>query len=513
MHIDHHGARDGVTGSCHQLHLDAAHSLLIDCGLFQGAETSADGQSDAERLSIGFDISTVKALVATHVHIDHVGRIPYLLAAGFKGPILCSEPSAQLLPLVLEDAFRLGISRDAEQLQRYLKVLSKRIIALPYNTWFSLLDSPEQNVRLRLQRAGHILGSAYVEVERHDRQTGQQQRVVFSGDLGAPHAPLLPAPKPPYGADILVLESTYGDRNHEPRHNRRQRLQAMLEKALADNGTVLIPAFSIGRTQELLYELEDIIHNQLPQRAGPTSNSPLHQREGLTSNPPLPPGEGPGVRASKPAQNPKGHTEWPALPIILDSPLASRFTAAYQNLQPFWAKEALQRVRQGRQPLNYANLITVDSHTDHLKMVEHLAKTARPAIVIAASGMCAGGRIVNYLKAMLGDKRHNVLFVGYQAKGTPGQLIQQHGPRNGYVELDGERIQISAGIDSIGGYSAHADQRGLLNFASGMRKPPQQIRIVHGEPQAKRQLAKALQSRFAEKGRAVDIWISGEQER
>ena len=484
MHIDHHGARDGVTGSCHQLHLDAAHSLLIDCGLFQGAETSADGQSDAERLSIGFDIRTVKALVATHVHIDHVGRIPYLLAAGFKGPILCSEPSAQLLPLVLEDAFRLGISRDAEQLQRYLKVLSKRIIALPYNTWFSLLDTPEQQVRLRLQRAGHILGSAYVEVERQDRQTGQQQRVVFSGDLGAPHAPLLPAPKPPYAADILVLESTYGDRNHEPRHNRRQRLQAMLEKALADNGTVLIPAFSIGRTQELLYELEDII-----QRMGKAS-SPAREK----------------LSAGKPV-------DWPALPIILDSPLASRFTAAYQNLQPFWDKEALQRVRQGRQPLNYANLITVDSHTDHLKMVEHLAKTARPAIVIAASGMCAGGRIVNYLKAMLGDKRHNVLFVGYQAKGTPGQIIQQHGPRNGYVELDGERIQIAAGIDSIGGYSAHADQRGLLNFASGMRKPPQQIRIVHGEPQAKRQLAKALQCRFADKGQAVDIWISGKQQR
>lgn len=474
MQILHHGARDGVTGSCHQLIIDAQHSLLIDCGLFQGAETSADGRGDAERLAIDFDIASVKALIATHVHIDHVGRIPQLLAAGFKGPILCSEPSARLLPLVLEDAFQLGIGRDARQVERYLKLIEQRIVALPYKHWFTLLDSSHRRVRIRLQRAGHILGSAYVECEIHERSSGEKTRVLFSGDLGAPYAPLLPAPKAPYGADILVLESTYGDRNHEPRANRRQRLQAVVEKALADQGTVLIPAFSIGRTQELLYELEDIIHRmRLKGEASPAS----------TANP------------------------WPALPIILDSPLASRFTEVYRQLQPFWDNEAQKRLQQGRSPLQFANLLTVDSHAQHLAMVRHLQQSGRPAIVIAASGMCAGGRIVDYLKALLGDKRHNVLFVGYQAKGTSGQVIQQYGPRGGYVDLDGERISIRAGIETLGGYSAHADQQGLLNFATRMRHWPKDIRLVHGEEKAKRELAEALRQRYQAKGKALQLTL------
>ena len=451
MRILHHGARDGVTGSCHQLVADDAHSLLIDCGLFQGAEVSADGQASAARPDIDFDISTVRALVATHVHIDHVGRIPYLLAAGFKGPILCSEPSARLLPIVLEDAFRLGITRDGRALERYLKLVEQRLIALPYKHWFTLVDTPRTRLRIRLQRAGHILGSAYVECDLDDRLRGENTRVVFSGDLGASHTPLLPAPKPPYRADILVLESTYGDRLHDDRRTRRQRLQAAIERALRDRGSVLIPAFSIGRTQELLYELEDIVHRV------------------TAGHRPQPSAEG----------------DWPALPILLDSPLASRFTEAYRDLQPFWDAEARQRLKRGRDPLAFANLVTVDSHDQHLAMVRHLAETARPAIVIAASGMCAGGRILDYLKAMLGDPRHNVLFVGYQAKGTPGQAIQQYGPRGGYVDLDGERVTIRAGIETMGGYSAHADQAGLIRFVTGIRKRPREVRLVHGEEGAR----------------------------
>lgn len=194
--ILHHGAKDGVTGSCHQLLMDDEHSLLIDCGLFQGAETSGEGKSAADHLAIEFPLDTIKALVATHVHIDHVGRIPYLLAAGFEGPILCSEPSAKLLPVVLEDGFKLGFSRDQKQVERYIKLVEQRIIALPYKAWFNLHESERLTCRIRLQRAGHILGSAYVEIDVHYPKTGEKKRIVFSGDLGAPHAPLLPAPKP-----------------------------------------------------------------------------------------------------------------------------------------------------------------------------------------------------------------------------------------------------------------------------------------------------------------------------
>ena len=486
--IEHHGAKDGVTGSCHQLHMNASTSVLIDCGLFQGNDASLPSGAGEDQLVIEFPLDMIKALIVTHVHIDHVGRIPYLLAAGFEGPILCSEPSAKLLPIVLEDAFKLGISRDHAQIERYIERIEKRLISLPYEQWFTLFDSDELVARVRLQRAGHILGSAYVEIDLAYPQTGQGKRVVFSGDLGAPHAPFLMPPESPERADILVLESTYGDRLHEDRQSRRQRLEAVVEQALQDQGTVLIPAFSIGRTQELLYELEDIIQSQQSAKPDPVGASSL---------------------ANHAATLMAGEANWPELPIILDSPLASRFTAAYRELKPFWNQEARERVHSGRRPLAFEHLITIDSHGDHQRIVNHLTQTARPAIVIAGGGMCSGGRIVNYLKAMLSDKRHNVLFVGYQAKGTPGHAIQTYGPKGGYVDLDGERIDIRCGITSIGGYSAHADQKGLVGFVTGMQEWPSEIRVVHGEEGAKGVLASALLKHYGE--RPVDIWTKSEQ--
>lgn len=528
--IEHHGAKDGVTGSCHQLRMNAATSLLIDCGLFQGNDASIPDEPGSDRLAIEFPLDTIKALVVTHVHIDHVGRIPYLLAAGFEGPILCSEPSAKLLPIVLEDAFKLSFSRDHAQVEKYIRLVEQRIIALPYQHWFTLDDSDGLLARIRLQRAGHILGSAYVEIDLSYPQTGEGKRVVFSGDLGAPHAPFLMPPESPERADILVLESTYGDRLHENRSTRRQRLEAVIEQALEDQGTVLIPAFSIGRTQELLYELEDIIQSKqrtaadlshLPsgERArvrgdacdeGPATSDmlplPTGERVGVrgaaspeaasdSDQPSLPSGERAGVRgkgASVNAAEPGTEPNWPELPIILDSPLASRFTEAYRNLKPYWNQEARERIQSGRRPLAFEQLVTIDSHSDHQSVVNYLAQTARPAIVIAGGGMCSGGRIVNYLKAMLGDKRHNVLFVGYQAKGTPGHEIQTYGPKGGYVYLDGERIDVHAGIASIGGYSAHADQKGLVEFVTGMQEWPTEIRVVHGEEKAKMALTEML---------------------
>ncbi|MEW6312195.1 MAG: MBL fold metallo-hydrolase [Pseudomonadota bacterium] len=466
----HHGAREGVTGSCHQLWMDEDSSVLIDCGQFQGADAPDD-----DELALDFAIDGIKALIITHVHIDHVGRIPNLLAAGFEGPILCSEPSARLLPIVLEDAFRLTISRDQAYLERYLKIVEQRIIALPYDHWFSLHDTDTAVCKVRLQPAGHVLGSAYVEF---DLQTPARdsRRIVFSGDLGAPHSPILPDLAPPERADLLVLESTYGDRRHEDRAHRRERLQAAIERALADQGSVLIPSFSIGRTQELLYELEEILfeHSQSDDDSGSSSNDPV---------------------------------DWPELPIILDSPLASRFTRTYKDLQVFWDDDARRRLEEGRKPLSFRQLVTVDSHDEHLRVVEHLAATARPAIVIAGNGMCSGGRIVNYLKAMLGDPRHHVLFVGYQGKGTPGRDIQTYGPEGGYVDLEGERIDICASIDTVGGYSAHADQADLVGFVTRMKQWPSEIRLIHGEPQAKQRLAELLRARYREAGQPGEVTI------
>ncbi|MCJ0973050.1 MBL fold metallo-hydrolase [Pseudomonas sp. PS1] len=473
----HHGAREGVTGSCHQLWMDDMHSLLIDCGQFQGGD---EGHADDE-LELDFSIEGIKALIVTHVHIDHVGRIPNLLAAGFEGPILCSEPSAQLLPIVLEDAFRLSISRDQQQLERYLKVVEQRIIALPYREWFTLQETEAAHWKVRLQPAGHVLGSAYVEFELSAPGAGSE-RVVFSGDLGAPHSPILPDLVPPERADLLVLESTYGDRRHEDRAHRRERLQAAIERALADQGTVLIPSFSIGRTQELLYELEEILHehSESSDTAGTAREHTEHDAPDI---------------------------DWPRIPIILDSPLAGRFTQTYKALQGFWDEDARHRVEEGRKPLSFKQLITVDSHDEHMRIVDHLTRTARPAIVIAGNGMCSGGRIVNYLKAMLGDPRHHVVFVGYQGKGTPGRDIQTHGPHGGFVDLEGQRIDIRAGIDSVGGYSAHADQADLVGFVTRMKEWPTEIRLIHGEDQAKQRLAELLKSRYRDVGKQGRITV------
>ena len=529
----HHGAADGVTGSCHRYVASPHIHLLVDCGLFQGREASKGQEID-------FDLKCVAALVVTHVHIDHIGRLPYLLAAGFKGPILCSAPSAQLLPLVIEDALKMGFTRDRRIVEQFLKRVKSRLLPLAYKKWYPLRDEPCLQLKLRLQRAGHILGSAYVEIDLKQRSSPsspwRSHRTVFSGDLGAPHAPLLPAPRSPYKADTLVIESTYGNRVHEDRRERRLRLKALVERALADGGSVLIPAFSIGRTQELLYEFEGIIHE-------------IEKKDGIGVGAGLPANSfGVAQTHSRANPLPQGGSSqqlidgsWKELPIIVDSPLAAKFTKVYRKLKPYWDEEALQRVRAGRHPLSFENLITIDSHDDHMRVVRYLAETKKPAIVIAASGMAAGGRIVNYLKAMLGDARHNVLFVGFQVPGTPGFEILRAAkansvgecsvgaglPANGsvphlrnsrasplpqkavdsirYVELDGERVPVRAGVESVGGYSAHADRDNLLTFVRGMRHWPQQLRIVHGSDEGRAGLRAAIIEMAAKANKSIEI--------
>ncbi len=455
FNIYHHGAVNGVTGSCHELqwqdHPNKKQSILIDCGLFQGAETSADG-SGSSHLQIPFPINHIQALVVTHVHIDHVGRIPYLLAAGFRGPIYCSEASAELLPLVLEDAVKIGFTKNKHLIEQFLRQIEKQIHPLAYKSWLEIPG--DNNVKIKLHPAGHILGSAYVEVDLSANNNSDKTRITFSGDLGPPNTPLLNAPKPPYKSDVLVIESTYGDRRHESRLKRTQKLKQVIETAVKDKGVVLVPAFSIGRTQELLYEIEQIIFQNGQDKS------------------------------------------WKNIEVIVDSPLAARFTATYRKLRRFWDKEARRRLKQGRHPLSFDSLLTIDDHATHEQTVKYLAKTARPTIVLAASGMCSGGRVVNYLKALIEDRRTDILFVGYQAQGTTGRIIQTYGPRNGYVDIDGKRYRIRAKVHTIGGYSAHADQKNLLDFIRRMRVQPREIRLVHGDEAAKATLRDKLKTEY-----------------
>ncbi|GAA4874914.1 MBL fold metallo-hydrolase [Ferrimonas pelagia] len=448
-HIRHHGAINGVTGSCHQLYLDQRHSVLIDCGLFQGDEQSNDPQRSD--LAIDFDISHIHAVVITHCHIDHVGRLPYLLADGYRGPIFATQATAALLPLVIADALKVGATRDKRLIDAHLSQLKRQLVAIDYRTWHAL-KTPTPT-KIKFQPAGHILGSAYIEIDINQGT----HRVVFSGDLGATHTPLLPAPRSPYRADTLVIESTYGDHCHQGRKQRSKALKRTIERAVQDKGMVLIPAFSIGRTQELLYEIEQL-HHRTTHRRYPSATDRL----------------------------------WAELEIIVDSPLAAQFTEQYRHFKQLWDKEARRKIAQGRHPLNFDTLYTVDSHADHQATIDYLSKRQRPAVIIAASGMCAGGRIVNYLEQFLPDPRADVLFVGYQAQGTPGRAIQTYGPKGGYVILNDNKIDIKAQIHTISGYSAHADQANLLNFIKRIYRGPQQIRIVHGDNHAKQTLASKL---------------------
>ena len=440
-----HGGSAGVTGSCHELLINRNSSLLVDCGLFQGVEN----EKREGHWQIDFDISLVKVLLITHCHIDHVGRLPALLAAGFTGPIYCTKATALLLPAVIEDALKVGVTKNRGLIDAVLLRLEKQLVAVDYGKWI-LLNGFPQTVKIKFKSAGHIIGSAYIEIVVAESKTAKT-KVLFSGDLGAPYTPLLAAPKAPYRCDWLILESTYGDKQHQNRARRTKNLKALIEKSLINGGAILIPAFSIGRTQELLYELEEIIYKT------------------------------------------KGRNQrWQRLPIIVDSPLAAKFTEMYRQLKPLWDKEAKRKVKAGRHPLNFENLITIESHQDHLALISRLVSTGEPAIIIAASGMCSGGRIVNYLKALLAKKQTDLLFVGYQGEGTPGRDIQTYGPTGGYVFLDGEKIDIRAQIHTLSGYSAHADQRDLVNFVKRMRYKPSRISLVHGEEPAKISLAKAL---------------------
>lgn len=433
MNITHHGAHHSVTGSCHELHLGKS-SLLVDCGQYQGADVTE------ETTSVGFSIRSIEALIVTHAHIDHVGRIPWLIAAGFSGPIYCTPATAELLPLLLEDGLRIQLGLSVSQIRRILQLVSRQVVAIEYGQWFRVkLERTNSFCYLRFSHAGHILGSAIVEIKLANGEV-----VVFSGDLGPSNTPLLPDPISPPRADYLVLESTYGDKQHEAVEERASRLRMIIQRSLVDGGTIIIPAFSIGRTQELLFDIEQLIH-----------------QSGIESR----------------------------LPIILDSPMAVDVTRAYRKFKKLWGKEAKRRLDMNRHPLAFKQCITIGDYREHKALVNRLAQSGEAAVVIAASGMCQGGRIVDYLQALLPDERTDVIFAGYQAEGSLGRELQlgKH-----QVWVDGEPVTVNAQIHSMSGYSAHADQADLMRFVQGIAEKPKAIRLVHGEPEVQACLAEKL---------------------
>ena len=431
----HHGAATGVTGSCHELRL-GRDSLLIDCGQFQG---------EAGPVRLDVVPARVRAVLLTHAHIDHIGRLPDLLAAGLSAPIYCSEATALLVPVMLEDALRHASGGQRSAIEPLLQRLRHLLRPLPFTQWQRLPLADGTGLYIRLQPAGHILGSAYLEL-----RLPSGERVVFSGDLGSGRSALLAAPQSPEQADLLVLESTYGDRVHPQGELRYRQLKAIVERSLRDGGAILIPAFSIGRTQELLCDLEQILNE-------------VRSREALWC--------------------------WRDLPVVIDSPLGAEVTRLYRRFRRLWRAEAQARLQAGRHPLDFSQCVTIDDHGAHEALVHRLQQSGEPAIIVAGGGMCQGGRIVNYLKALLPDARTDLLLAGFQAQGTPGRLLQSGCTS---LWLDGTEAAVQAQIHSLSGYSAHADQQELLAFVQGMSRPPRAIRLVHGEPAAQQALARRL---------------------
>lgn len=431
----HLGGETTVTGSSHLLILQNNLTIMVDCG-------SAMGHDKAVSFGdIPVKASDIDYLFITHAHIDHIGRIPALIEAGFNGEIICNHSTKALLGPMLDDglSFSGRSEKEKQQLQQKIDELSW---GFEYNDTFTL----KKAVTFKLKNAGHILGSCFIQFEFPDNPKGRYS-LIFSGDLGNINTPILPDPDTPDFCDYLVLESTYGNRNHPDRTHRAEHLGTLLNKALSDNGKVFIPAFALGRTQELIYEIDRL------------------KAEGAIDT---------------------------DIPVFIDTPLGLEITNIYSTLKEFWDKEAKDLMRKGDHPMDFKNLYAVESHHHHKKLLD----MPGPAIIIAGSGMLTGGRMVSHLEKSLDDPRNDVLFVGYQAQGTPGRtLVEQSQKKNGQARFNGHTIPIKAGIHVLTGYSAHADQNGLVNFVESMPKKPGTIKLVHGEPDSQDALKNVLMNK------------------
>lgn len=421
------GAYRSVTGAMTLLTL-GGRRLLVDCGVAQGDERTGWTFPDEAR--------EAEAVLLTHGHNDHVGSLPELFRRGFEGPILGTRPTLEIARIVLEDGLRLGDASDEEIVDfgRWFKKVSRPV---GYDVLGAHLDGFD--VEFAFREAGHILGSASVEFMT------KKSRVILSGDLGRPNSPILRDPNGTWSedrpVDLVVVESTYGDATHAhgPRDIEEQLFEAITH-AQASGGHILVPAFAIGRTQVLLYHLNALV-------------------------------ESGRIRG---------------LPVAVDTPMGLRVTETYASFRHLYDREALDRLARGDDPFEFDDLYAVRRGRDS----ERLRDVRESMLVIAGSGMCTGGRIVGHLRELLPREETVVLFVGFQAPGTPGRRIQR--ARTGdIVELDGEAVPVRAKIVTLAGLSAHADAPELVEW---VRRIPSVRRIAlhHGEPDAQAALRERL---------------------
>ncbi|NOZ65356.1 MAG: MBL fold metallo-hydrolase [Alphaproteobacteria bacterium] len=446
MKVTFLGATGEVTGSCYLVEGDGLR-FLVDCGMFQGGR-AADAKNRKDFAFVPHDIDF---MVLTHAHIDHSGLIPRLCKDGFKGPIYTTEATTELLMIMLRDSANIH-EREAERANRKRKNkghISKplyemadaeaslaQVVPKPYDDIFS----PHDNVRIRLRDAGHILGSAILEIWLKDG--GGERKITFSGDLGQPGRPILRDPCLINETDYLVVESTYGDRLHKSLQPSLDELVEII-KGRMDKGNIIVPAFAVGRTQELIYYLYNLT------------------RQGRVKN----------------------------LTVFLDSPMAQNVTDLTRRHMELFDKE-------GRQ---LAEWYARSGHALTLKFTRTVQESMAinsirsGAIIMSASGMCTAGRILHHLRHGLARPNNTVLITGYQAQGTLGRRLVD-GAKT--VKIFGDEIAVKARIVTIGGFSAHADQAAILKWLGGFEVAPRQTFITHGEPEASVALSQEIKSRL-----------------
>jgi metallo-beta-lactamase family protein len=437
MKIGFHGGVGEVTGSRHLLEAEGL-KILLDCGMFQGHRKEAL----AKNREMPFDPTDVNAVLLSHAHVDHCGGLPLLVKRGYAGPIYCTEATRDITAIMLMDSARLqesdakffnkihareGSAETIEPLydEADAQACLARLTPQPYETWIPLNDK----VRFRFHNAGHVLGSAMIEVEA--RTAKGLRRIFFTGDLGRRKSLLMDPPDVPKTVDYLLIESTYGDRNHDPIDRIESLLKTVVERAVKEKGKILIPSFALERTQEIIYVLEKMI------------------RRG----------------------------QIPAIPLYVDSPMAISITEIFSRyLDGFsFSPEFKAYVAREGDPFDFKTVRYVRTSLES----QALNDKKGPMIIMSASGMCEGGRILHHLRNNLDQDTTTILMVGYQAQGTLGRRLQEGAKK---VKIFGLEHDVWARVETLHTFSAHADQGDLMWFMGSLDPRPRKIFLVHGDP-------------------------------
>jgi metallo-beta-lactamase family protein len=448
MQISFCGAAQTVTGSCY--HIQTAETqFIVDCGMYQGNKEIRS----LNRQNFLFNPAEVDFVLLTHAHIDHSGLLPKLCKAGFKSRIYTTKATADLCKIDLPDSGhiqeleaewrnrkneRRGLAREEPI---YTAAEAMACLTHFYGVNYDEIIEPAPGVKVRFRDAGHILGSALIEVWAEE--AGTTTKVVFSGDLGQKNQPIIKDPTLVQEADYLLIESTYGNRFHEENRDKVELLKKIILQSTGGKGNLIIPAFAVGRTQDLLYYIRELLlKGQIPR-----------------------------------------------VPVYIDSPMAISATEIYRDNPGYYDEPTLEMLAGGNSPFEFPGLHFVRTAEES----KALNATAKGAIIISASGMCEAGRILHHLKHNLWRPESHILFVGYQAESTLGRRLLEGAK---VVKVLGEEVEVKAGIYSIGGFSAHADQNGLIEWLQGFERQPRGIFVVHGEIKAQTEFAGLLKRTF-----------------